>query len=94
MGIETPTDWIDENRTVLQSAFADMSRAGGAYAGVSTGSEMGDKMHTVGAILSRGMKYFSYGMEHEEELLTFLGHDEPIRYLVFNQNRDEIRANG
>lgn len=94
VGIETPTDWIDENRTVLQSAFADMSRAGGAYAGVSTGSEMGDKMHTVGAILSRGMKYFSYGMEHEEELLTFLGHDEPIRYLVFNQNRDEIRANG
>jgi len=23
-----------------------------------------------------------------------LGHDEPQRYIIFNQNRDEIRANG
>jgi hypothetical protein len=51
-------------------------------------------MHDVGHLLSRGMKYFAYGISHKSELLEFLGHDEPIRYLLFNQNRDEIRANG
>lgn len=93
-GIGTPTDWIDKNSAVIDSAFADMSRAGDIYESVATGSELSDKMHDVGLILKRGMKYFTYAIDHKSELLEFLGHDEPIRYLVFNQNRDEIRANG
>lgn len=71
-----------------------MSKAGNIYASVATGSELANKMHDVGVLLSRGMRYFTYGIEHKEDLLTFLGHDEPIRYLLLNQNRDEIRANG
>jgi hypothetical protein len=94
IGIETPTDWIDRNSTVIDSAFADMSDAGDIYAGVHTGSSLAGKMHDVGTLLSRGMRYFTYGMSHKTELLDFLGHDEPVRYLVFNQNRDEIRAGG
>jgi hypothetical protein len=94
LGIETPTDWIAENSSVIDVAFADMSRAGDIYESVATGSELSDKMHDVGLLLSRGMQYFTYGIKHKTELLEFLGHDEPIRYLVFNQNRDEIRANG
>lgn len=27
-------------------------------------------------------------------LLSMLGDEEPVRYIILNQNRDEIRANG
>ena len=94
IGIETPTDWLDKNSTVIDSALTDMSRAADVYRGVGTGSELSTKMHDVGSLLSRGMKYLTYATAHKENLLQFLGHDEPIRYLVLNQNRDEIRANG
>lgn len=72
IGIETPTDWIDKNSDVINSAFSDMSRAGDIYESVATGSELSLKMHDVGHLLSRGMKYFSYGISHKPELLQFL----------------------
>lgn len=72
LGIETPTDWLEREKGTIASAFADMSRAGDIYDRVSTGSELGDKMHSVGVLLSRVMKYFSYGITHEDELLQFL----------------------
>ena len=28
------------------------------------------------------------------DVLSLLGDDAPKRYIIFNQNRDEIRANG
>ena len=31
---------------------------------------------------------------HERDILALLGADTPERYIIFNQNRDEIRANG
>ena len=31
---------------------------------------------------------------HETDVLALLGADTPERYIVFNQNRDEISANG
>lgn len=33
-------------------------------------------------------------LSHDADILTMLGHDEPQRYMILNQNRDEIRANG
>lgn len=94
IGIETPTDWLDKNSAVIDSALTDMSSAARIYGGVGTGSELASKMHDVGSLLARGMQYLTYATAHKESLLQFLGHDEPIRYLVLNQNRDEIRANG
>lgn len=94
IGIDTPTDWLNDNSMVVESAFSDLSRAGYLYGDVATGSELSSKMHDVWVLLSRGMRYFTYASSHKDELLQFLGHEEPIRYLVFNQNRDEIRANG
>ncbi len=41
--------------------------------------------------LSRMISFYT---EHEQNILTMLGHREPQRYIVLNQNRDEIRANG
>lgn len=92
--IETPTDWIEKNNKILNQAFVDMNQAGDIYANVPVDSDISKKMHEVWILLSRGMKYFRYGIEHQKELLQFFGHDEPVRYLVLNQNRDEIRANG
>jgi hypothetical protein len=94
VGISTPTDWLAENQAILQGSFDDMYNAGEIYSQVHTWTLLSNKMHDVGVLLSRWMKYFSYAIEHKTELLTFLGHDEPIRYLILNQNRDEIRANG
>lgn len=36
----------------------------------------------------------AFYLSHDADILTMLGHDEPQRYMILNQNRDEIRANG
>ena len=41
--------------------------------------------------LSRIIAFYNH---HEKDLLTMLGNAEPQRYIILNQNRDEIRANG
>lgn len=51
-------------------------------------------MHLVGDILAKSVGALSWALENESDVLSFLGHEEPVRYIVFNQNRDEIRANG
>jgi Protein of unknown function (DUF4012) len=51
-------------------------------------------MEKVSALLSHITKYLHIYLDHETDILTLLGHENPSRYIVFNQNRDEIRANG
>lgn len=44
------------------------------------------------------VRYFAEGGEyyllHKDEILTAMGRNKPMRYLILNQNRDEIRASG
>ncbi|MFO0763884.1 MAG: DUF4012 domain-containing protein [Candidatus Gracilibacteria bacterium] len=48
--------------------------------------------------LKRMVRYFAEGGEyyllHKDEILTAMGRNKPMRYLILNQNRDEIRASG
>jgi len=39
-------------------------------------------------------KIIDFYLSESENIQKMLGHEEPQRYMVFNQNRDEIRANG
>lgn len=71
-----------------------MKRAGQLYLDVATGSELTNKVHDIGVLLTRSTAYLDFALTHEDELLQFLGNNEPIRYLILNQNRDELRANG
>ena len=36
----------------------------------------------------------SFVLTHFEPLMTMLGDTKPQKYLILNQNRDELRANG
>lgn len=51
-------------------------------------------MRQVGSILSGFDSIFANAEKNYDHILTMLGHNEPHRYMIFNQNRDEIRANG
>lgn len=48
---------------------------------------------SVGNILTRLSSVLDFTLDHEREVLAILGADTPERYIVLNQNRDEIRAN-
>lgn len=51
-------------------------------------------MRKVGIILEKIRPVLNLYKDSEDDILTMLGHYSPNRYIIFNQNRDEIRANG
>jgi Protein of unknown function (DUF4012) len=52
------------------------------------------EMAHVGRWLSRVAVLMDQYLAHESDILALLGEETPERYIVLNQNRDEIRANG
>jgi hypothetical protein len=51
-------------------------------------------MRQVGNGLLKVSSSISWYFNHEDQILSMLGDENPTRYMVLNQNRDEIRANG
>lgn len=51
-------------------------------------------MRSAGKILAGLNGFFEAYKNNSSEILTMLGNRDPQRYMIFNQNRDEIRANG
>lgn len=51
-------------------------------------------MRTAGHVLTQISNLLDEYQSGQEYWLQFLGSKTPQRYMVFNQNRDEIRANG
>lgn len=51
-------------------------------------------MRTAGEALSGVATFLEKYRDNPEIILKMLGHRDPQRYLIFNQNRDEIRTNG
>lgn len=51
-------------------------------------------MRSAGKILASLNGFFESYKNNSSEILTMLGNRDPQRYMIFNQNRDEIRANG
>ena len=51
-------------------------------------------MQKMGQTLSRVASLLDWSLANDTRVENMLGHINPQRYIVFNQNRDEIRANG
>ena len=52
------------------------------------------RMQKMGQTLSRVASLLDWSLANDTRVENMLGHINPQRYIVFNQNRDEIRANG
>jgi Protein of unknown function (DUF4012) len=52
------------------------------------------RMQKIGKTLSRLATLLDWSLTNDTQIENMLGHTNPQRYIVFNQNRDEIRANG
>jgi hypothetical protein len=94
LGVDMPTDWYIKNLSVLKRAILDLKQAGEILEHTPEHSAIGKKMHAAGIILKTGWEIFDFFTKNDTELLRFFWHTDPVRYIIFNQNRDEIRANG
>lgn len=95
LGIDLPTDWLEKNQDAIISFQVALQDAAKAFAQAQsiTDPRRDELMHYSRTFLELS-RIIAFYTDHEKDLLTMLGHTEPERYIVFNQNRDEIRANG
>ena len=94
LGVENPTDWIVANKSTITSARDELMRAGDLYSGVTPTGERTIRMQRIGQTISRLASFLDWSLANDTNIENMLGHINPQRYIVFNQNRDEIRANG
>ncbi len=94
LGIDSPTDWIQNNPQMIEAVSDSWSQVAHIYSGVKWNSQYAQKMRKAGNILSELSHVLAEYQSWQEYWLQFLGSKTPQRYMVFNQNRDEIRANG
>lgn len=93
-GITSPTDWIRTHHSELVTMRDEFQKAGTLYAGVRTTGARTIQMQKIGQLLARLSGLIDWSLQNESQLLKIFGDINPQRYIVFNQNRDEIRANG
>ena len=95
IGIDSPTDWLEKNMDRIALLSQQLRSAGGVYTRAETieNPRSSDIVH-IGKTLEKLSKYLDFYEQNESSILMMLGHDEPERYLILNQNRDELRANG
>ncbi len=94
IGIESPTDWIAENSTMIAQAQKEFQNAWDLFAEIKPTGERTIRARQIGGVIERLSVLLGWAVENQAEVLNMLGHTNPQRYIVFNQNRDEIRANG
>ena len=94
LGIQSPTDWIKDNHTILEKARDEFIAAWSIYSGVIPTGERTLRMQNIWKTLSRVASILDWSIKNQTDILNMLGDINPQRYIVFNQNRDEIRANG
>ena len=94
LGISNPTDWIKENQAQLEKSRDQLILAGEIYSGVTPTGERTIRMQKIGKTLSKVANILDWALKNQKDIINMLGDTNPQRYIVFNQNRDEIRANG
>lgn len=94
--IEKPTDWMRKNEQYLRSIVDDIDLALFEYNKVSSvwKAKYDTAFLQAKWLLAVASKYGHFFMDNFESMLLMLGDKEPQRYAIFNQNRDELRANG
>lgn len=93
-GISLPTEILKKEKTTILSAISDFRAAGEIYKNVAGNSSYAQKVRQVGNIFSHLDAVLVGYEENYDVILEMLGDREPHRYMIFNQNRDEIRTNG
>ena len=95
LGISNPTVWMREHRSTVEYLARMLEEAGEQYSSIEDIDH--PRAHEI-AHVGRGIREISsvvsFYLDHESDALALLGADTPERYIIFNQNRDEIRANG
>ncbi len=95
LGIAEPTSWIREHHASIVYLSDSLKEAWLKYSEAESidHPRAGEIAH-IGRGLSKISDLFEYYIDHESDVLALLGSDTPERYIILNQNRDEIRANG
>ncbi len=92
--IESPTTWIKDNAQSLRQAEDYFKEASKVYSSTSGESYYSQKFKEVWWILDVVTQSLDWYISNESHILSLLWDDAPKRYMIFNQNRDEIHANG
>lgn len=95
LGIDSPTKWLTEEKNDIAFFVNSLEKAGKSYEEAENiDHPRADEIAHIGRGL-RSISHILQGyLDNEKNILSLLGSDTPERYIVFNQNRDEIRANG
>lgn len=90
------TDYYQANAEAFSSLAQNISKARYNFSSITTtGDDHRDaQLHKVSEIFKSVETLISYMKDHEKEILSILGDRKPMNYLILNQNRDELRANG
>lgn len=90
------TDFYRKHSESLRKADAEISAALAEYSQIETlgNPEMDEKFRSGVTLLLSTQGKWRFLFDHEEGLLSALGDHSPQRYLILNQNRDELRATG
>ena len=95
LGIDIPTDWLEKNSATLSYLESSLTDAAQAFARVEKLDDpRKESILHVSRAFSELARILDFYQSHHSDILTMLGHTDPQRYIVFDQNRDEIRANG
>jgi hypothetical protein len=94
LGIDSPTKWIRDNKDTLHRVQDYLAEAWKIYASANPWDLYFDIFENIGWVLNTASTSLGWYLDNDENILSLLGDDAPKRYLVLNQNRDEIRANG
>ena len=90
------TDALTRESRALENLRILTGNAAFHFSSISTtgSSEQDISLKKVNSLLSFGDSLLRSFETSKESILTLLGHKKPMHYLVLNQNRDELRANG
>lgn len=95
LGISEPTSWMRDHRSSIVYLSESLREAWKKYSEAeSLNHPKSKEVAHIGRGLSKVSELLEYYIAHESDILALLWSDVPERYMVLNQNRDEIRANG
>lgn len=90
------TDFLREHRSDLEEIHASLGTTLTYYAGIeSLGNPVFDEKLEKNIQSLLGVReILGFSLEHFDNIMKMLGDTKPERYMILNQNQDELRANG
>ena len=95
LGISEPTAWMKDNRSSLIYLRNEVKKAWEIFQSAETVDHpKASEVAHIGRWISKFGDFLDFTIENEDGINMLLGSNSPERYIIFNQNRDEIRTNG